>query len=90
MKTVRAIVSGRVQGVGYRYSAADQAARLGLTGWVRNLPSGQVEALIQGEESEVDHLISWLAVGPRLASVSNVEVLAAEPDEGLSTFSSRF
>ena len=53
MRRVRAIVTGRVQGVGYRASTVDEARAYGLTGWVRNLPDGRVELQISGEENEV-------------------------------------
>jgi acylphosphatase len=90
VKAVRARVSGRVQGVGFRYSTLQEARQLSLSGWVRNLADGCVEVFAQGSEAGVDELVGWLAVGPRSASVINVEVAAAEPDDGLSTFSVRF
>ena len=90
MKAVRAVVGGRVQGVGFRYSTVDQANRHGVTGWVRNMPSGRVEVFVQGPDVNVDRLLAWLAIGPRLASVTEIEVVSAEPDAGLSTFRIRF
>jgi len=90
LKTVRAVVTGRVQGVGFRYSTVDQANRHGVNGWVRNVPSGQVEVFAQGPDVNVDRFLAWLAVGPRLASVADVEVRPAEPDAGLTTFHIRF
>ena len=90
LKSVRAVVSGRVQGVGFRYSTADQANRHHLTGWVRNLASGQVEVFAQGPDPDVDRLVAWLEAGPRMASVSRVEVVPVEPDPGLKTFQIRF
>ena len=90
MKAVRAVVGGRVQGVGFRYSTVDQANRHSVTGWVRNMPSGQVEVFAQGPDVNVDELLAWLAVGPRLASVTGVEVVSAEPDTGVTTFRIRF
>lgn len=87
---IRAVVTGRVQGVGFRYTTANEAGRLALVGWVRNLPSGQVEVLAQGPPAAVDDLVAWLTDGPRLASVVNVEVVPAEPNSGLSTFQVRF
>lgn len=75
-------VSGRVQGVFYRASAAAQARRLGVTGHARNLPGGDVEVLACGEVARVEELIAWLAVGPSAAVVVSVEtrdVLLAEP-----------
>lgn len=90
MKAVRAVVGGRVQGVGFRYSTVDQANRHGVTGWVRNMPSGQVEVFAQGPDVNVNEFLAWLAVGPRLASVTGVEVVSAEPDTGVTTFRIRF
>jgi acylphosphatase len=87
MKSVRVLVSGRVQGVGYRYATRDEARRLGLTGWVRNLPTGEVEVFAQGPGPIVDQLLAWLEDGPRLASVSSVEIAAVSSDDNLTTFS---
>lgn len=67
-------VSGRVQGVFFRSSTRDKARELGLTGWVRNLPDGRVEAVFEGEESRVREVIDWCHKGPNYASVSDVQV----------------
>ena len=68
-------ISGRVQGVGFRASTMDEVARYGeVTGWVRNLPDGRVEAVFQGSEKEVLALIAWCRIGPKSASVSGLEV----------------
>ncbi|MBS1221486.1 MAG: acylphosphatase [Proteobacteria bacterium] len=74
MKTLclRCYVSGRVQGVGFRYATADQALNLGVTGHVRNLPDRRVEVLACGEERAVNALRNWLWQGPGLARVSDV------------------
>lgn len=69
---MRAVVRGRVQGVGYRAFAAEQAARLGLRGWVRNLMDGGVEVLVEGDRSTLDLFHAQLERGPRLAHVSAV------------------
>jgi len=87
---VSAIVTGRVQGVGFRYATLREAQQRGLTGWVRNLSDGRVEVLALGPSVAVNDLVAWLAEGPRLASVTNVEVIPVEPDPGLSTFQVRF
>lgn len=67
------LISGRVQGVWYRGSTQETAISLGLTGWVRNLASGQVEALIEGERSRIEQMINWCQQGPPAARVSSVE-----------------
>ena len=71
---VHVLVSGLVQGVNYRWFTLDTAANLGLTGWVRNLPDGRVEAEIEGEKEVVDRMIEAMRRGPRLAQVTDLEV----------------
>jgi acylphosphatase len=75
----RAVVSGRVQGVGFRYACVAEARAIGAAGWVRNLPDGRVEAHVEGDESQVMQLLAWLQDGPPFARVDSVEVSAAEP-----------
>jgi acylphosphatase len=70
----RILVAGIVQGVAYRQSAAWEAERLGLAGWVRNLPDGRVEALAEGPRERVESLVAWCWRGPPSARVSQVEV----------------
>ena len=79
----RFMVRGRVQGVGFRYSAAHRAWELGLTGWVRNLPDGAVEVKAQGPKGKVETFLDYLGAGPPAARVSKVEVspLAWAPGE---------
>ena len=67
-------MSGRVQGVFYRASTREQAVRLGLSGYARNLKDGRVEVLIVGESVAVGRLIDWLHVGPPVASVDGVAI----------------
>lgn len=74
MKTMHVIVTGRVQGVGFRFFVENRAAVLGLRGWVRNLRTGQVEVLATGEEGVLQAFLEDLRVGPRLAKVTGVEV----------------
>lgn len=74
MRRVRAIVTGRVQGVAYRASTVFEARGLGLTGWVRNLPDRSVELEAQGDDTLVDALLAWCAHGPPAARVAGVHV----------------
>ena len=70
----RFIVTGRVQGVGFRYFVLRRAQQLGLSGWVRNLDIGDVEVRTWGGEGELTKLGELLAVGPRSAKVTNVDI----------------
>lgn len=67
-------LSGRVQGVCFRMVTQEEAQRLGLTGWVRNLPTGQVEVVAEGEEAAMEELIAWCHKGPPGARVAEVKV----------------
>jgi acylphosphatase len=75
----RFVISGRVQGVGFRWFAQDTAMREGATGWVRNLPDGRVEALVEGENEAVTRVERALRSGPRGARVDDVFVDVEEP-----------
>lgn len=72
LSTVKCTVAGKVQGVCYRASTCEQAAALGLRGWVRNLPDGRVELVMQGEAQAVESLAAWLWQGPPAAHVVSV------------------
>ena len=75
---VRIVVSGRVQGVAYRYWAVQEARRRGLSGWVRNRRDGTVEALLQGPEHEVEMMIIACRRGPPMADVTDIARAPAE------------
>ena len=66
-------LSGRVQGLGFRYSALDEARRLGVTGWVRNTHDGAVELVAEGRRDQLQQLVAWCHVGPRGALVTDLE-----------------
>jgi acylphosphatase len=74
----RCLVSGRVQGVYYRASAAQRARAAGITGHARNLPDGRVEVLACGSDGAVDAFIAWLWIGPAAAKVVHVAAEAIE------------
>lgn len=74
MKTIKAIVSGKVQGVGYRMSTRDQAKQLDVRGYVQNLSNGDVKIVAQGEVASVNSLIEWAKSGPPSAVVDNLAI----------------
>lgn len=78
MKTQHLQIQGRVQGVWFRESMRVEAARLGVTGWVRNCADGSVEAVVHGPDDAVDLLVAWTRSGPPLAHVSDVAVSESE------------
>jgi len=70
---LKAVIEGRVQGVSFRTFVLEKARGLGLTGWVRNLYSGEVEVCAEGERQDLDKLLSYLRRGPRSAYVTGVK-----------------
>ena len=86
----RVVVAGRVQGVGFRWSAVAEGERLGLAGWARNLPDGRVEVHAQGDPRAVAQMVEWLRQGPPRAEVTGLSQQPMEPDAGLSGFDIRW
>lgn len=82
-------ITGRVQGVGYRWNMAQQARALGVNGWVRNRRDQSVEAVASGPAEAVQALIDWAQRGPELARVDGVEVTEVEGGEALVGFEQR-
>lgn len=83
-------VSGRVQGVYYRASTRDAAREKSVTGWVRNLDDGRVEAVFEGEEDAVEAMVDWCHKGSRRAEVEDVEVEWGEPTNEFDGFEIRY
>ena len=83
----RFVISGRVQGVGFRWFAKDTAMREGVTGWVRNLPDGRVEALVEGDDESVTRVERALHNGPPGARVQTVNAITEEPSGAYRSFS---
>ncbi|MDR1468261.1 MAG: acylphosphatase [Spirochaetaceae bacterium] len=81
-----AVVTGRVQGVGFRWTAAAEAERLGVKGWVRNTSGGEVEVWAEGPEAAAHEFLAWLHRGPRHARVDEVCVVWM-PVHGYKRFS---
>lgn len=90
MKRVRVLISGKVQGVFFRAYTQKEAHKLGLKGWVRNLPDGRVEALFEGEDSAIEKMIKWCHRGSPGAVVTKVEVLEEAYKGEYSTFEIRY
>lgn len=80
-KTINYFISGRVQGVCFRMSTSQKAKVLGLTGWVRNLDDGRVEVMAHGEAPLLDDFQRWLAKGPVMAKVLNVECVSVDSQD---------
>ena len=72
-------ISGRVQGVFYRATCRQVAEELGISGWVRNLPDGRVEAVAEGPSDAMEKFLEWCHQGPPMANVEHVEVQEEEP-----------
>jgi acylphosphatase len=85
----RFLVSGRVQGVGFRYFARRMATRLGISGWVRNLPDGAVEVVADGSPDALARFQEELRSGPTLAVVERVRATDSDPTEALAGFEIR-
>jgi len=82
-------VTGKVQGVGYRISAKQQADHLSLTGWVQNQSNGTVEILAEGSQAQLDQFIKWAQSGPRFADVEQVTLKNLTTDTEYDDFSIR-
>jgi acylphosphatase len=88
-RAVTVKVTGRVQGVAFRWYAVQEAERLGVRGWVRNEPDGSVAAHLEGDDESVDAMVDWCHRGPSYASVRHVAVTEAQPT-GAAAFDIRY
>lgn len=82
-------ISGRVQGVFFRTYTQEEATKLGLTGWVRNLSDGRVEAVFEGNPQAIKQIIKWCHHGPSTARVAQVDVNWEQPTQDLNRFETR-
>ncbi len=87
VRALHALVSGRVQGVGYRAFTKRIAKRLGLTGFVRNLSDGRVEVYAEGDEDRLGELLNYLWEGPYFAKVESIKYSFTEPRGEYEDFS---
>lgn len=83
---VKILIFGRVQGVFFRSNAKLQADKLGITGWIRNLPNGAVEITAQGSREDLEKLISWCRRGSLFAKIERVKINWIKPKEFFSSF----
>ena len=86
---IRAVATGRVQRVNYRWSLVQAASSAGVRGWVRNRPDGAVEAVLQGPRDAVEATVAWMRRGPAKAIVDEVEVEPIEATEQYDGFTIR-
>ncbi|MFW6015956.1 MAG: acylphosphatase [bacterium] len=80
------IISGRVQGVGFRAFALDKSRKFGIKGWIKNRSDGKVEAVVQGKESDINRLLKYFEKGPAWARVDNIEIENENKDTKFKSF----
>jgi acylphosphatase len=90
MKRLHVFVSGRVQGVFFRARTRDRALELGLTGWVRNLADGRVEAMFEGEDADLEAALSWCREGPPRSRPEEVEASWTDGTGEFGSFEVRY
>ena len=89
-KRVHVIVTGMVQGVFFRAKTRNEAVGNNVSGWVRNLPDGRVEAVFEGKPEDVDRVVAWCRIGPSLAEVIHVEIREEAYTGAFTDFSIRY
>ncbi len=80
VKRVRVVVTGDVQGVGFRWTCRERATQEAVGGFVRNLPDGRVEAVFEGDEDRVNRMVEWCREGPGFGRVERIEVEDLPPE----------
>lgn len=86
MSQLKLRITGRVQGVSFRWYAKQQADALGITGYAKNLPDGSVEIVAEGPERKLEAFVAWCRKGPAAAQVQNVEIVSRGRAEGSGEF----
>ncbi len=86
MKRVRILVEGRLQGINFRYHTQQEAQKLGLTGFVRNLSDGRIEIDAQGDDQNIEKLLTWCQEGPQSDHLKSILFRYDEPAEHISEF----
>lgn len=86
MKRIHLIISGSVQNVFFRDNTKKKAESLGIVGWVKNLETGKVETVAQGEEEKIEKFLEWCKRGPLIAHVDNIEKKELKPTEDFKSF----
>jgi acylphosphatase len=89
MKRVRILIEGRLQGMNFRYYTQQQAQKLGLAGFVRNLSDGRIEIDAQGDDESVEQMLAWCQDGPQSAHLKSILFRYDEPSEHLTGFTVR-
>jgi len=89
MKSVHILISGRVQGVGFRYFALQKANELNVSGWVKNTPDGKVEIEAEGDPKNVETFQDWMKIGPTRAVIKNCSVSEITPHRHFTNFTIR-
>jgi len=87
---IHVMISGRVQGVWFRANTKDKAEQLGLNGWVRNTHDGDVEAVFEGEQEQINEMLKWCHQGPPMARVDNVKVEKQPVSDEFNVFSIKY
>lgn len=86
MKRIRILIEGRLQGVNFRYHTQQQAQKLALAGFVRNLSDGRIEIDAQGEDEMVEKMLAWCQQGPQSSQIKSILFRYDEPSENASDF----